>query len=52
VVVEVVDHMLTWQVTVQLIDVAQWLDATWPSHGLPRSSGKMSNEGPRNKFQK
>jgi hypothetical protein len=25
----------------------QWLDAMWPSHGLPHGSGKMPNEGPK-----
>jgi hypothetical protein len=50
--VEVVDCMLTWQVNLQLVDVAQWLVSTWPSHGLPCGSGKMPNEDPRMKFQK
>jgi hypothetical protein len=49
---KVVDGTLTWQVTVQVVDVAQWLDSTWPSHGMPCGSGKMPNEGPRTKFQK
>jgi hypothetical protein len=48
----VADHTLTWQVTVQLVGMAQWLAATWPSHGLPRGSGKMPNEGPRTEFKK
>jgi hypothetical protein len=34
------------------VDVAQWLVVTWPSHGLPRGSGKMPNDNPRTNFQK
>jgi hypothetical protein len=45
-------HTLTWQVIVQLVDMAQWLASMWPSHGLPRGSGKMPNDNPRMKFQK
>jgi hypothetical protein len=50
--VEVADHMLTWQAIVQVVSVAQWLAAMWPSHGLPLGNGQMPNEGPRTKFQK
>jgi hypothetical protein len=41
------DHTLTWQGDCTVVDVAQWLAATWPSHGLPRGSGKMPNDIPR-----
>jgi hypothetical protein len=44
--------MLMWQVTVQVVGVAQWLASMWPSHGLPRGSGKMPNEGPRTEISK
>jgi len=35
---EVADPMLTWQVTVQLVGVAQWFVVMWPIHGLPRGT--------------
>jgi hypothetical protein len=50
--IEVEDCTLTWQVTVQVVVVAQCLVSTWPSHGLPCGSGKIPNEGLRTEFQK
>jgi hypothetical protein len=52
VVAELADHTLTWQGDCTVVDMAQWLAATWPSHGLPRGSGKMPNDNPRTKIQK
>jgi hypothetical protein len=49
---EVADRTLMWQVSIQVVSVAQWFASTWPSHGLPRRRGKMPNEGPGTKFQK
>jgi hypothetical protein len=50
--VEVADRTLMWQVNIQVVEVAQWFPATWPSHGLPCGNGNIPNEGPRTKFQK
>jgi hypothetical protein len=49
---ELADSTLTWKVTVHVIDVAQWLVSTWPSHRLSRGSGKLPNEGLRFEIQK
>jgi hypothetical protein len=40
------------RVTVQVDDMGQCLAATWPSHGLPHGSKKMSSEGQLSKIQK
>ena len=32
------NRTLTWQVTVQVVGMAQWLIAMWPSHALPRGT--------------
>jgi hypothetical protein len=35
----------------QVVGVGQWLATTWPSHGLPRGSGQMPNEGLKPNFK-
>jgi hypothetical protein len=40
------DHTLTWQGDYTMVDVVQWLAAAWPSHALPRGSGKIPNDNP------
>jgi hypothetical protein len=49
---ELADRMLTCQGDCTMVDVAQWLATTWPSHGMPHGSGKMPNDNSRMNFQK
>jgi hypothetical protein len=59
----VADHTVTWQDELEdrtqtwkgdciMVDMAQWLAATWLSHGLPCGSEKMPNDNPRTNFKK
>jgi len=46
------DMELTWKDDRAVDDVARWEASTWPSHGMPHGSGKMTNDSPYLKFGK